>query len=199
MKAVARHMVPFLLVTAVSVFPAFGQQAATDVPTSETDPVLIFNRICYAQVPVVRKIEALATRFAWNRMGKSDVRQFTSLDDPDYLAGWDVNLAKRLYRLGVVQSEPSAQFKQNFPEFADGEATACTLVLDGADEWDVVLGRMNSLIGKKPASSEVPDGGLLTTTWAGGNNDFKVFVFAKATPEGKATLLNVTILSKEKV
>ena len=187
------------LVGAVLTASAFAQAIKTDIPTNETDPVLIFNRVCYAQVPVVEKIEELATRFAWKEMGGEDLKQFTTLENPQFLSGWDVNLAQRLYRLGVVQSEPNEQFTRNFPDFADGQATACTLILDGDDEWDIVLNRMNTLVRKEPTSTNVSDGSLLTTTWAGGNEDFKVFVFAKATPEGKATLLNVTILSKEKV
>lgn len=194
----ARKFLSAVIGGALFVAPAFAQAAKTDVSVNQTDPVLIFNRVCYAQVPVIRKIEDLATRFAWNEMGGSDLRQFTTLENPGYLRGWDVSLANRLYRLGVVQSEPSRQFAENFPGFADGETTACTLVLDGEDAWDVILTRMNTLVGKEPSSVNVNDGSLLTTTWAGGNEDFKVFVFAKATPEGKATLLNVTILSKEK-
>ena len=71
-------------------------------------------------------------------------------------------------------------------------------MLDGNDEADVILNRMNSLANKQPVSTDVPDGELLTTTWAGGNEDFKVFLFYKSDLKGKANLLNVTILSKEK-
>lgn len=196
--------IPAILAGMISISAAmpqdvYAQAAKTDIPKNETDPVLIFNRVCYAQVPAVKRIQELATRFAWSTIEGEELQQFTTLEQPDLLEGWDVNLAQRLYRLGIVQSPPSGQLKENFPDFADGQATACTLVLDGDDEWDVVLGRMNTLVNKEPASVDVPDGEVLTTTWAGGDDNFKVFVFAKATPQGKATLLNVTILSKEKL
>ncbi|MEM9279153.1 MAG: hypothetical protein AAGA76_11320 [Pseudomonadota bacterium] len=182
----------FALATAFS--PAFAQ---SDAPTADTDPVLVFNRVCYAQVPVVRNIEDMATRFAWDRMGGDDLKQFTTIDNPTVLLGWDARIAKRLYRLGVVQSGLTDRFKEAFPDFADGVATGCTLVLDGRDEADVVLERMNQLARKQPDSIDVPEGELLTTTWSGGNEDFKVFLVYKSGTNGKANLLNVTILSKE--
>jgi len=176
---------------------SFAQQQ--EVPENSTDPVFIFNRVCYAQVPVVKNIEDMSTRFAWERMSGEDLKQFTPLENPEYLQGWDVRLSQRLYRLGVVQSRPNEQLRNDFPDFADGMATACSLVLDGRDEADIILGRMNTLMGKEPASTDVPDGELLTTTWAGGNEDFKVFVFFKSDKQDRANLLNVTILSKEPI
>lgn len=174
---------------------AFAQ--SNDAPISVTDPVLVFNRVCYAQVPVIRNIRDMASEMAWNAMGGDDLKQFTELETPDVLEGWDVNIAQRLYRLGVVQSKPSETFQKSFPEFADGITTACTLILDGQDEASVVQERMNALARKEPNSTDVDDGTLLTTTWSGGNEDFKVFLFMKADKFKKANLLNVTILSKE--
>jgi len=178
--------------------PTLAQQQS-EVPENTTDPVFIFNRVCYAQVPVVKNIEDMSTRFAWDRMGGEDLKQFTSVENPDYLEGWDVRLSNRIYRLGVVQSKPNETFNKNFPEFSSGTATACTIILDGQDDADLILGRMNALVGKEPVSNDVPDGQLLTTTWAGGNEDFKVFVFFKSDKQDRANLLNVTILSKEPI
>ncbi len=177
---------------------AFAQQQS-EVPETTTDPVFLFNRACYAQVPVVKNIIDMSTRFAWEIMGGEDLKQFTTLENPDLLEGWDVRLSERLYRLGVVQSKPSETFNKSFPAFKEGTATACTLILDGEDDADIILARMNTLVGKEPLSSDVPDGELLTTTWAGGNDDFKVFVFFKSDKANRANLINVTILSKERI
>lgn len=184
------------IITSVTLGASAYAQTAT-APLDVTDAVLVFNRVCYAQVPVIRNIRDMASEMAWNAMGGDDLKQFTSLEEPDLLEGWDVNIAKRLYRLGVVQSKPSAAFNENFPDFKEGTATACTLILDGNDQADEVLSRMNQLARKEPNSKNVDDGTLLTTTWSGGNEDFKVFLFMKADKFNKANLLNVTILSKE--
>ncbi|MDJ0614595.1 MAG: hypothetical protein QNJ29_13070 [Rhizobiaceae bacterium] len=177
-------------------FPAFAQ---SDAPTEDTDPVLVFNRVCYAQVPVLDNIRDMSARFAWEAMGGEDLKQFTTLENPDVLEGWDVRIAKRLYRLGIIQTDVTGNFKENFPDFANGSTTACTLILDGRDNAEVILERMNTLVQKEPVSANVPEGDLLTTTWAGGNEDFKVFVFYKSDQKNKANLINVTILSKEKL
>ncbi|MEM7067342.1 MAG: hypothetical protein AAF478_00535 [Pseudomonadota bacterium] len=175
-------------------FPAFAQ---SDAPTADTDPVLVFNRICYSQVPALDSIRDMATRFAWEPIGGEDLREFTKVDKPSILQGWDVRIAKKLYRLGIVQSPLTDSFSQAFPAFSQGTATGCTLVLDGNDEADIVLNRMNTLAGKEPATADIPDGELLTTTWAGGNDEFKVFLIYKSDSGGKAHLLNVTILAKQ--
>lgn len=188
-------LISLMLLAGSAVHPALAQ---SDAPTVDTDPVLVFNRICYAQVPVVRNIQDMASRFAWEQMGGDDLKQFTPIESPDLLLGWDVRIAKRLYRLGVVQSAVNEQFREAFPDFAEGQATSCTLILDGRDEADVILARMNALAQKEPSSSNVPEDGLQTTTWSGGNEDFKVFLFFKSDANDKANLLNVTILSKEK-
>ncbi len=181
---------------AASAMPVFAQ---SDAPTEDTDPVLVFNRVCYAQVPVLDNIRDMSARFAWESMGGEDLKQFTTIENPDVLEGWDVRIAKRLYRLGIIQTGVTGNFKENFPEFAAGTTTACTLILDGRDNAEIILERMNSLVQKEPVSSNVPDGDLLTSTWAGGNEDFKVFVFYKSDQNNKANLINVTILSKEKL
>lgn len=178
-----------------SVWAAHAQQAASD--KAETDPVLVFNRVCYAQVPAVRSIEDMATRFAWERIGGEDLEQFTTVENPDVLLGWDIRIEKRLYRLGVVQSTLTQRFKDAFPAFAGGTATGCTLVLDGQDDAGSVLERMNQLAGKEPNRTDVSEGELLATSWSGGNEDFKVFLVLKSDRTGQANLLNVTILSRE--
>lgn len=173
-------------------------QSQSDSPSAETDPVLVFNKLCYAQVPVLQNIRDMAARFAWETMGGGDLKQFTTIEDPMVLEGWDARIAKRLYRLGIVQSDVNEAFRKSFPDFADGTATGCTLVLDGRDPADVIVQRMNTLARKEPISSDVVEGKLRTTTWAGGNEDFKVFLFLKADDQEQANLINVTILSKEK-
>ncbi|MEL7428584.1 MAG: hypothetical protein AAFN43_01165 [Pseudomonadota bacterium] len=198
MTVILKHFVKaslagLLLMSSTSAF------AQSDAPTQDTDPVLVFNRVCYAQVPVINNIRDLASRMAWEPMGGEDLAQFTRIENPDVLEGWDARLAQRLYRLGVVQTGVTGVFLENFPDFADGTTTSCSLVLDGRDDADVIIGRMNQLAGKEPTSTNTADGDLLTTTWAGGNEDFKVFLFHKADQSGKANLLNVTILSKEKI
>lgn len=193
-------MIRALAVTILCVLAVINQASAqSDAPTQVTDPVLVFNRICYAQVPVLDNIRDMSARLAWERMGGDDLKQFTTVESPEVLEGWDVRIARRLYRLGIVQSGVTGTFKDSFPDFSNGTITGCSLVLDGNDNAQVIIERMSTLAQKEPVSIDVPDGELLTSTWAGGNEDFKVFLFLKSDQNDKANLLNVTILSKEKL
>ena len=171
--------------------------AQSTEPGSETDPVYLFNEICYTQVPDVGKIQDMATRFAWNPMGGEDLERFTSIKEPSLLKGWDIRLENRIYRLGIVQSAPNDTFINSFPDLADATATSCTMVLDGQDDGQIIFDRMNTMVGKAPSSEKVEDGQLLTTTWSGGNDALKVFVFYKTDGLDRANLINVTIVARQ--
>jgi len=183
------------LVSLFAASTAFAQQAESI--GDETDPVYLFNEMCYTQVPNVDQIQDMATQFGWSPMGGEDLEQFSALENPEILKGWDLLLEDRIYRLGLVQSAPAAAFVASFPTFEHGQSTSCTLIMDGRDSADVILERMNSLMRKAPISSDVPDGDLLATTWAGGNDDVIVFVLLKTDVSGSASLINVTIITRE--
>ena len=179
------------------------QAAVSDVRAQgpvddEADPVFVFNKVCYSQVPSVGAIRDMAIRLAWQALEKSDLKPFAPDPNPEVLEGWDVQVGKKFFRLGVVRTAVSDRFKQTFPDFTDGTATSCTLVLDGGSDAAKVSEGMQKLAGKEPASKDVPDGEFRTTTWAGGNENYKVFLISKAAAAGETGLLNVTILAKAK-
>ena len=185
---------------AFGVYPvpmALSQTQADELAASTIDPVLVFNRVCYSRVPNIEAIREMATRFAWEKMGGEDLQGFTTWENPDVLEGWDVPLSGRIYRLGVVKAVPTDEMKQEFPEFSGGSAIACTLVLDGEDDADIINNRMTTLAGKEPSRKDISEGELTTQLWAGGNDELKVFLFAKSDKNNKASLLSVTILSKQ--
>ena len=160
------------------------------------DPVFVFNRICYAQVHDVDAIQQMALKLAWKSIQDEELAQFNSYDDPTTLVGWDVQVGERLFRVGLTQAGLTDQMKTTFPDFASGTATSCSMVLDDQQDAETFMANMQVLAGKAPVSSDVPEGLLRTTTWAGGNADLKVFLFAKAPPTGKGGLLNVTLIQK---
>lgn len=174
-----------------AIVPAQAQQI-----DANPDPVFVFNRICYAQVPNVQAIEDMALRLAWRQMGGEDLKGFAGDLEPEKLVGWDVQVGERLFRVGVTQSKPPEGMAKTFPDFADGTSTSCSMVLDDQQDAGEFLPNMQSLAGKEPVSRDVKEGLLRTTTWAGGNDDLKVFLIAKAPPTGKGGLLNVTVLEK---
>ena len=88
------------------------------------------------------------------------------------------------------------QMVKTFPGLKGGVATSCMLVLDEQNQAAHYNANMQTLAGKEPVSRNFPEGDLLTTTWAGGNADIKVFLISKANLGGQGGLLNVTILTK---
>lgn len=187
-----RTVLAGLLSAIVVSLPVQAQEASDTNP----DPVLVFNRICYAQVPNVQAIRDMALKLVWRSMEPEDLKQFKSVENPKILDGWDTQVGERLFRVGIQQSGLTEQQKKTFPELANGTATSCSIVLDDQQDAAEFMPNMQRLVGKDPISRDVPEGLLRTTTWAGGNDDLKVFVFAKAPPTGKGGLLNVTVLQR---
>lgn len=164
----------------------------------DADPVYVFNRVCYAQVPKLDGIRDMARRLAWRSIGEDELKHFTTIKNPDVLEGWDAQVGERVFRVAIVQSAMNAKMKKTFPGLGNGQATSCMLVLDEQNDAATFSANMQALAGKAPASKDVPEGDLLTTTWAGGNADLKVFLFSKANKNGRGGLLNVTVLTKGK-
>lgn len=162
----------------------------------DTDPVFVFNRICYAQVPKIDSIRNMAQRLAWKPITGGDLKGFTTIENPDVLEGWDTQVGIRLYRVAIVQSKLAGKTLETFPELKGGTATSCMIVLDEQNPAGLFNANMQLLAGKEPVSRDVPEGDLLTTTWAGGNADIKVFLISKANNNGRGGLLNVTVLTK---
>ena len=181
-------------------FAVFAPLACTSVEAAggDADPVFVFNRICYAQVPKLDGIRDMAGRLAWRTIGDDELKHFTTIKNPDVLEGWDAQVGERVFRVAIVQSPMNAKMKKTFPDLGAGLATSCMLVLDELNDAATFSANMQSLAGKAPASKDVPEGDLLTTTWAGGNADVKVFLFSKANKTGRGGLLNVTVLTKAK-
>lgn len=162
----------------------------------DADPVFVFNRICYAQVPKLDAIRNMAQKLAWRAITDDDLKRFTTIEKPDVLEGWDAQVGERLFRVAIVQSGLTDKMKRTFPKLGEGKATSCMLVLDEQHDAATFGANMQVLAGKAPVSKDVAEGDLLTTTWAGGNDDLKVFLFSKADKDGRGGLLNVTILTK---
>ncbi|MEM6495555.1 MAG: hypothetical protein AAGB04_07710 [Pseudomonadota bacterium] len=163
----------------------------------DTDPVFVFNRICYSQVPNLDRVRDMARKLAWRAIGGEELKQFTTIDKPSVLEGWDAQVGERLFRVAVVQSPLTGKMKNTFPGLGQGHATSCMLILDEQHDAKVFTKNMGVLAGKEPASKDVTEGDLLTTTWAGGNANVKVFLISKANSDGRGGLLNVTMLTKE--
>ena len=176
---------------------AIGSAHAQETKSDENpDPVFVFNRICYAQVPNVDAIRNMALKLAWKSMLKTELKEFKSYENPTTLEGWDAQVGERLFRVGITQAPLTDKMKKTFPDFASGTATSCSIVLDDQQDAAEFMPNMQTLAGRDPVSKDVPEGLLRTTTWAGGTADLKVFLFAKAPPTGKGGLLNVTVIQK---
>ena len=182
-----------LLASVFSASSGIGQEQETN-----PDPVYVFNRICYAQIHDLPAIQDMALKLVWRTMPDAELEEFRPAVAPTILDGWDVQVGERLFKLGIAQSPVSESMLKIFPDFVGGTSSTCSIILDDQQLAAEFMPNMKRLVGKEPVSSGVAEGPLQTTTWAGGNADIKVFVFAKHPPTGKGGLLNVTLLQKKK-
>ena len=108
------------------------------------DPVFVFNRICYAQVPNIDGIRNMARELAWRAIKGDDLKRFTTIENPSVLEGWDAQVGDRLYRVAIVQSSLSRKMKDTFPSFSEGTATSCSIVLDEQNKAEVFTANMQT-------------------------------------------------------
>lgn len=190
----------FLLTSVASCLlstSSFAQTAVTGNPTDEISAVEAFQRICYRQVPALQGIRNMAAQLGWRILNNDDLEPFAEGYQVSKLEGWDVQLGERFFRLGLVQGPVSPEMQKTFPDLADGVTTSCTLVLDDHEPTAKVAAEMQALAGKAPTSKDVDADFFLTTSWAGGNQDVKVFLVNKANKVGQGGVLNVTLITKE--
>jgi hypothetical protein len=189
-----------LFATTASGFAQQTEPVAPIVPESgdatEVNSVFVFNRVCYGQVPNLEGIRRMAGQLAWTPVEGADLDGFKPEGTVDTIEAWDAPIGQRVFRVAVTQGPLNEQLKGTFPDFASGSSTSCTLVLDGQDPADSFIAQLTALAGKEPASRDVADGGQLTTTWAGGNADVKVFLVGKTGVESTGSLINVVVLTK---
>ena len=184
-----------LLGTLLVALPASMSQAQTR-KAAVSDPVFVFNEVCYARVPAIQGIRDMAAKLAWQPIRDGDLKKFTQIEKPDVLEGWDAQVGERIFRTAIVQSKPPASMANAFPDLANGKATTCSMVLDEGYPAEIILQNMQKLARRQPVSSDVDEGLLRTTTWAGGNDKLKVFLIAKVGKHGRGGLLSVTVLAK---
>ncbi|MGB7285350.1 MAG: hypothetical protein WBC71_00290 [Salaquimonas sp.] len=185
--------------TAILLFigGAFNVAAQQSSAPEQIDTVFTFNQICYTKVPNLDAIRDMALKLAWKPLDNDDLAAFGDKETLKVLEGWDVQVGEKFYRLGVTQSALPDSAKETFPDFKDGLTTSCSMVLDGSDANADIAVNMQTLANKEPTSSDVEEGNLSTTTWAGGNDDVKVFLFNKAPTIGDGGVLAVTVITKK--
>lgn len=167
------------------------------VAAEQIDTVYTFNEICYTKVPNIAAIRDMALKLAWKPLDNDALSAFGDKEALTVLDGWDVQVGEKFYRLGITQSALPDSAKEAFPEFAEGMTTSCSMVLDGSDTREQIAINMQTLANKEPVSTGVDEGDLVTTTWAGGNEDIKVFLFNKASKLEEGGVLAVTVITKK--
>ncbi|MEM7243595.1 MAG: hypothetical protein AAF429_15565 [Pseudomonadota bacterium] len=184
------------VITALVATAGFFTSGLAAQETEDFDPVFVFNEVCYTKIPNVDAIENIAAQLAWSGLPDDAIKDIRSLENPAIELGWDAKVGERLFRVGVNQGVAPMAMTEPFPGFDGGRATTCSLVLDDMFPADIILQNMQVLAGKEPVSAGVPEGGLKTTTWAGGTDALKVFLFAKVNRSVGGGLLHVTLLEK---
>jgi hypothetical protein len=163
----------------------------------QIDTVYTFNEICYTKVPNIDAIRDMALKLDWKPLDNEALSAFGNKDELSVLGGWDVQVGEKFYRVGISQGPIADEAKETFPGFDNGVTTSCSMVLDGSDPKAQIATNMQTLAQKQPVSTGVDEGDLTTTTWAGGKDDLKVFLFNKATKIGDGGVLAVTVITKE--
>jgi len=91
----------FAALSCLLIFPLNAPLLAeSDVPCAEPDPVFIFIRICYAQLPDLCIIRDMANLMSWKTLVWEDLAGLKQVKNMQVLEACDERMYYRIYRMG---------------------------------------------------------------------------------------------------
>lgn len=172
-------------------FPALAQDATAG------RFVEIFDTRCLDPMPDIDLISTAAEAGKWTPVTGKGLDAYKPPVEPKRLAAWTFEDAGAAFSLAVTHSDLDEQGKADFPDFADGQSYACTLILptDRAKPADVAAS-LTSLL-DRPHDESYEEGPFQVSTWTGATEDRLVFVYHYAPKSGRpGGLLNLMIFEK---
>lgn len=173
----------------VSVFatPAKAETTAAHV-------VGLFDRLCYANMPDIDEVEALAMNAGWEAVTGGDLDAYRPTAEPESLKAWRFSEEGSNFSLAVTRSAMDDQAKADFPDFADAANVACSLVLTSTEAASAAVGaELEKLVERKPDTT-YDEGPFGVSAWSGGNDQLQVHLYHYAPKSGApGGLLSMTV------
>jgi hypothetical protein len=158
--------------------------------------VWVYKLVCYDPMPDTAALEKLATTYGFRPMSKAAVVGFAPQVTPTYLKGWEVDDHGRTFKVAASIAPVDAELAAQFPAFAKGTATGCTVILPAKDDPKAVSSAMKKLNERDPDTT-YEAGPFNVALWVGQTADHVFLIYHYGPKTGKpGGLLSIVTLSK---
>jgi len=154
----------------------------------------LFDRHCYAMLPELDVLRSQAARAEWIALDGRELRELTSVAQPNTLIGWKFSANGATYRIAATEGPVGLQDREDFPRFAAATAFTCTLTLPANATRAAVAAEMRKLMARGPEESYV-QAGTRFDIWSG-QTDKHLVILQHIGPQGglRRGLLSVMLL-----
>lgn len=176
-----------------------GQALAQELP-EEAGPARttkLFDLFCFNQLPNLAAIAKIAEAGEFVPIEGAELQKYQPAVPAEELSAWHFDDLAGRFVLIASKSKPDEKFKTDFPDFAESEAFACSLITPGADPSADVLAQMTEIMGRKPDAVWDQDP-MKVQSWTGQTEKLLVNVYHYAAiKDGKTALLSASAFVKE--
>ena len=173
--------------------PASAQVERGDGPGA-MHSVWVYKTVCFDPMPDTAALEEMAGTLGFRPITGDALKAFAPSASPKYLKAWDVDDHDRTFKVSVSIADVDASLAEDFPKFAKGTATGCTVILPGMDNPADVAAAMKVLT-ERDADTTYEAGPFNVTLWVGetDQNVFLIYHYAPKSGQPGGLLSIVTL------
>lgn len=159
--------------------------------------VALFDAACLEPMPDLGAVESVAEAQAWTPVTGEALAAYRPPVPPKFIAAWTLKDDGQDLSVSVTESDLDDQSKADFPDFADGQSYACSLVLP-ADRTkpDDVTAALTALL-TRPSDTTYDEDPWTVIHWSAVTAERTVLVYHYRPRSGQAGgLLSLVMLEK---
>ena len=156
--------------------------------------VWIFKTVCFDPMPDTAAVEKMAGTYGFRPITGAALQAFAPSASPQYLKAWEVDDHDRTFKVAVSIAGVDASTAEQFPKYAKGSATGCTVILPAKDKPADVTAAMK-VLAERDADTAYEAGPFNVTLWVGQTeqNVFLIYHYAPKSGQPGGLMSIVTL------
>lgn len=175
-----------------------GNARAQSADAGAARYVALFDAACLEPMPDLGAVAAVAQAQAWTPVTGDALAAYKPPVPPTSIAAWTLKDNGQNLSVSVTASELDAQAKSDFPDFADGQSYACSLVLPpDRTKPDDVTAALTALL-TRPHDTSYDEDPWTVIHWSAVTPERTVLVYHYRPRSGQAGgLLSLVMFEKD--
>ena len=185
----------FVLAAALLIMTGMPAAQAQN-PEAAARSVALFDELCYEMLPDLDTLDARAADNNWTPITGAELEAFSPDAKPELLKAWHFEDSGQNYRIAITRGPMDEQGKLDFPEFADANVFACSILLPNSATREEVAAEMVQLMEREPDETD-DSGAAQIDSWSGESDEVMAIInHVAAKGSTAAGLISVTLFLK---